>query len=309
MLSQRALEAFRTVIDCGSVSGAAEIMNVSQPAVSRLIRDLEGRTGLRLFTRFGGKIVPTPEARDLAVEVERAFVGLGEIEKTAHEIRLGKRSTVSIAAMPALAHSLLPDTLVDFLADHPSFRVSLESMQTHNVIRRVATRQSQLGFTSPTRHEHDIDLVRTFELPYLCILPPGHPFAERDEIGFEDLPKVPMVGFTDNTATGSVLNREFAKMGESPEMMVRSHLSTIVSALVMRGLGVSLVDPFTARMHGAQGGQVRPFRGEQRFRLAIIRPRGMSLGPDLEAFLDAFDAQVAKYATAAETGMPDEDVG
>lgn len=65
MLSQRSLEAFRAVIECGTVSGAAENLHVSQPAGSRLIKDLEDRTGLQLFTRFGGKIVPTPEARAL----------------------------------------------------------------------------------------------------------------------------------------------------------------------------------------------------------------------------------------------------
>lgn len=100
MLSQRAIEAFKTVLDSGSVSGAAEIMNVSQPAVSRLIRDLEAQTELQLFTRFGGKIVPTSAARELAIVVERSFVGLTAIEKAATEIRLGQRSTVVVGAMP-----------------------------------------------------------------------------------------------------------------------------------------------------------------------------------------------------------------
>lgn len=295
MLSQRALQAFHTVLECGSVSGAAEIMNVSQPAVSRLIRDLETRTGLQLFTRFGGKIVPTPEARQLAVEVERAFVGLGAIEKTAQDILLGKQSTVSIAAMPALAHSMLPDSLVELLAARPDFRISLESMQTHNVIRRVATRQSQLGFTSPTRHEHDVDLIRTVELPYLCILPSGHPLATQERLGFKDFLGHSVVAFSDNTATGSMMNRAFAQMAGSPEIAVRSHLSTIVSALVLRGLGVSLVDPFTARVHADQGGLVRPFEGAPPFSIAIIRPRGMGLGRDLEALLDAFDRRLVSY--------------
>ncbi|MCA1334721.1 LysR substrate-binding domain-containing protein [Pseudooceanicola marinus] len=295
MLSQRALEAFHTVLECGSVSGAAEIMHVSQPAVSRLIRDLETRTGLRLFTRFGGRIVPTTEARQLAVEVERAFVGLSAIEKTARDIRLGKQSTVSIAAMPALAHSILPDTMVDLLAKRPDFRISLESMQTHNVIRRVATRQSQLGFTSPTRHEHDIDLIRTIELPYLCILSADHPLAAHDQLSFDDFLGHSVVAFADNTATGSMMNRAFAQMKQSPDIVARSHLSTIVSALVLRGLGVSLVDPFTARVHADHGGVVRPFQGTPPFRLAIIRPRGMVLGADLEVLLETFEGCLASY--------------
>lgn len=302
MLSQRAIEAFKTVLDSGSVSGAAEIMNVSQPAVSRLIRDLEAQTELQLFTRFGGKIVPTSAARELAIVVERSFVGLTAIEKAATEIRLGQRSTVVVGAMPALAHSLLPDTLVDLLESRPGFRVSLQSMQTHNVVRQVASRQSQLGFTSPSRHEHDIDLVRTIELEYVCILPAGHPLGERERLTFKDFSNETFVGYSANTATGGILQREFAKMGTAPEVVVESHLSSIVSALVLRGLGISLTDPFTARSHVQQGGLARPIDTDARFRLAIIRPRGMSLGADLNALLEAFEAQVARYQTSHTTG-------
>jgi len=292
MLSQRALQAFRTVLECGSVSGAAEIMHVSQPAVSRLIRDLEQQTSLQLFTRFGGKVVPTPEARELAIEVDRSFVGLSAIAKTAQDIRHGKRSTVSIVAMPALAYSMLPDTLVDLLSERPDFRASLQSMQTHNAIRQVANRTSQLGFTSATRHEHDIDLIRTIDLPYVSILPAGHPLAGRDSVSFADFIGHSLVGYTEATATGGLMDREFAKMKRAPEVIVRSHLSTIVSALVLRGLGVSIVDPFTAKLHQRQGGAICAFESDTRFEIAIIRPRGMRFGPDLDAFLNVFDRQI-----------------
>ncbi|WP_417462973.1 LysR substrate-binding domain-containing protein [Kordiimonas sp.] len=300
MLSQRSLEAFHTVLECGSVSGAAELMHVSQPAVSRLIRDLEERTGLRLFTRFGGKIVPTAEARELAIEVERSFQALSTIEKAARDIRLGKRGTVSIAAIPALAHSILPDALVDLLAEQPQFRVSLQSMQTHNVIRQVATRQSQLGFTAPTRHEYDVDLIRTIDLPYRCILPQDHPLASKDYLSVEDFSAQKMVAYIETTATGSLLDRHFSKMSVAPDIVVRTQLSTIVSALVLRGLGMAVVDPFTARVHETQGGLALNLASDIGFRLAIIRPRGISLGPDLEAFLEAFDSQVAHYQAKSD---------
>lgn len=297
-ISQRGLEAFRTVLECGSVSGAAEIMHVSQPAVSRLIRDLEQRTGLQLFTRFGGKIVPTPQAHELAVEVERSFIGLAAIEETAREIRLGQRSTVSIAAMPALAHSILPDALAELLALRPDFRVALSAMQTHNVIRHVASRQSQLGFTAPTRQAHDIDLIRNVQLPYRCIMPQGHPLAERARIGFQDLAGQKVVAFSDSTATGALMDRAFSQLRTPPLVVVRSPLSTLISQLVLRGLGLSVVDPCTARSHVQLGGVSRPFDGMIAFGFSIIKPRGASLGPDFEALLEAFDRCLASYVTS-----------
>lgn len=82
MLSQRALEAFHAVMTTSSVSSAASTLSVSQPAVSRHLRDLESRTGLVLFTRMGNRIVPADAARALLLEVERSFVGLSAIEAT-----------------------------------------------------------------------------------------------------------------------------------------------------------------------------------------------------------------------------------
>lgn len=287
-ISMRALEAFNLVIESGSVSGAAEMMNVSQPAVSRLIRDLEDRTELRLFTRFGGKVVPTAEARELAVEVDRAFVGLAEIQRAAQAIRTGKRSTLSVASMPALANTILPDTLVDLMSANPETRITLLAMQTHEVVRRVALRQSQIGFTSPTRHEHDVDLIRTVDLPYYCILPAGHALAERERLSFDDLVDQRVVGYTDNTATGAMMDQRFARMRRAPDIVMRSHLSAVVSAMVLRGLGISLVDVFTARAHLESGGHAIPFDGDRPFRLAIIRPRGATLGADMETLLEAF---------------------
>lgn len=297
MLSQRSLEAFRAVIECGTVSGAAENLHVSQPAVSRLIKDLEERTGLQLFTRFGGKVVPTPEARELAAEVDRSFIGLSAIEKAARDIKGGKRSTISIAAMPAVAHSVLPDTLVSYQRERPDFRASLQSMQTHNVVRRVSTRASQLGFTSPTHHEYDIDLLRTIELPYRCILPVGHALAGRTMISFDDFAGQKVVAFERTTATGMLMERAFARMTNGPDTTVSTHLSTLVSALVLRGMGMSIVDPFTAEVHRAQGGIVRPFDTGTMFRLSIIKPRGMCLGPDLEDFLATFDQTLSTAVT------------
>lgn len=298
MLSQRSLEAFRAVIECGTVSGAAENLHVSQPAVSRLIKDLEDRTGLQLFTRFGGKIVPTPEARELAVEIDRSFIGLSAIEKAARDIKVGKRSTISISAMPAVAHSILSDTLVNYQQERTDFRVSLQSMQTHNVVRKVATRASQLGFTSPTHHEYDIDLIRTEKLPYRCILPKGHDLAGKYALSFHDFSGQQVVGFESSTATGMMMERAFAQMTNPPEITVSTHLSTLVSGLVLRGMGISIVDPFTAEAHRANGGIVRGFSDSALFSLSIIRPRGQSLGPDLSAFLEQFERELIPYKNA-----------
>ena len=74
MLNPRQIEAFRTVIVTGGVTAAAQALHISQPAVTRLIHDLQYALGLKLFAKRGTRLVPTNEALSLYREVERQFV-------------------------------------------------------------------------------------------------------------------------------------------------------------------------------------------------------------------------------------------
>lgn len=295
MISQRALEAFLAVMSTGTVSGAAEELNVSQPAVSRLIRDLEEYTQLRLFTRHGGRIIATREAHEFGVEVERSFLGLHVIERAAREIRQGRRGTVSVASMPALAQTIFPDVMVRVRASHPDFRVEVLSMPTQSIVRQVASRQCPLGLTSPTRHAYDIDVVNSGSLPYRCVMAAGHPLAALDAVRLEDLAGREFVSYTDVTATGRMLDHHFAHMKKPPIINARAPISPVISAMVLKGLGVAVLDPFTAHDHVRRGGISRPILIDDMFHWSIIKPYGEKLNTDLLMVIDIFEELTKIY--------------
>src|SRR3546814_2484088 len=83
----RQIEAFRTVIACGTTTRAAEILRISQPAISRLLADLERTTKLKLFDRGKGRIRPTAEGLAFYDEVQRAFIGLERSEGPTSELQ------------------------------------------------------------------------------------------------------------------------------------------------------------------------------------------------------------------------------
>ncbi|MCR4269166.1 LysR family transcriptional regulator [Nitratireductor sp. ZSWI3] len=295
MLSQRSLEAFREVMRTGSVSGAAEELLISQPAVSRLIRELEERLDLRLFTRHGGRIAATPEAHEFWIEVERSFTGLKQIERAAEQIKRGQRATLSIAAAPAFAQAALPQAVAQLHAERPEFRAEFFSMTTLPVVRQVALRQCHIGFGIPTQHKFEIDVVRTGALPYRFIAPAGHPLGEKDRVSIDDLAGLDFVGFVDSTMTGRNFDRRFAKMRKPPVVKMRSYLSIVISALVLRGLGVGVIDPFTAEDHERLGGIVRPLVASEQFEYSVIKPLGEKLSPECEALVEIFEALADKH--------------
>ena len=105
-MNLRQIEAFRAVIVAGTVTRAGEMLRVSQPAVSRLIADLERSIGFALFERRRGRLLPTTEARYFHREIEKAYVGLDHLTKAAEAIRNLQGGQLRVAAMPAFAESL-----------------------------------------------------------------------------------------------------------------------------------------------------------------------------------------------------------
>ncbi|MHC5652411.1 LysR family transcriptional regulator [Stappia sp.] len=297
-ISQRSLEAFRAVMRTGTVSAAAEDLAISQPAVSRLIRDLEDRLELSLFARRGGRVVATREAHELWTEVERSFIGLGQIERAAAQIRQGYRATLTIAAAPAIAQSALPGVVAQLLAERPEFRAEFLSMTTLPVVRQVALRQCQIGFGIPTQHKYEIDVVRTGAVPFRFVAPPGHPLGDCKVIRAKDLAGMDFVGFMDSTMSGRAFDRLFAKMRHPPVQKMKSYLSHIVSALVMRGIGVGIVDAFTAEDHERMGGVVRPMDIAERFEYSIIKPHGDKLSGESLALVEGFERYVERFGEA-----------
>ena len=121
----RQLEAFRALILRQTVTRAADMLHISQPAVTRLINDLEADVGFSLFDRINGRLNPTPEALVLFEEVERSFAGIDRIAQTAEQIKSLRRGSLHIAGAPALALEFLPTTLTGFMREHPGISTTL----------------------------------------------------------------------------------------------------------------------------------------------------------------------------------------
>ncbi|TYC60520.1 LysR family transcriptional regulator [Rhodobacterales bacterium] len=294
-LSPRSLEAFRAVMRTGTVSAAADELLISQPAVSRLIRDLETRLDMALFSRHGSRVVATNEAHELWTEVERSFIGLTQIERAAEQIKHGYRATLSIASAPAFAQSVLPMVISDLLEERPNFRAEFLSMTTLPVVRQVALRQCQIGFGIPTQHKYEIDVIKTGSVPFRFIAAPGHPLGDVDHIEPDQLSGLDVVGFVDTTATGRAFDRLFAKMAHPPVLKMKSYLSHIVSALVLRNVGVGIVDAFTAEDHARMGGIVRPLNVNERFEYSVIKPHGDKISSECEALVEQFEKYAGRY--------------
>lgn len=276
----RQIEAFRAVMTSGGVTSAAAMLHISQPSVSRLIADLEYSVGFALFERRGGRMFPTGEARALFEAVRRSFVGLDLLEQAARRIRAHPMGTLRLAALPALAVTLLPGVLKRFSERHPDVKVTVEVLGQRAIEDRIFLGQADLGIGVAPAPREGVRSTTLARADYVCAIPAGHPFAERQEIGMADLAGVAFVGpmhEADDLWHG--IDDAIAEAGIAMKRTWESQHSLTMYAMVEAGLGVAVVEPFSAALFTRLGVAVRPLRPAIAFEFALLEP---DIGPSPE---------------------------
>src|SRR5258705_1415240 len=179
-INSRQVEAFRSMMMTGSVTEAAKLMAVTQPAVSRLLRDFQALLKMELFERRGSGLVPTASATALYMEVERSFVGLDRIATAAEEIRGRRTGTLRIAALPALSNGYLPRLAGHFLKQRPNLNLAFFGVISPIVIDWVLNNQCDIGFAEIPIAHSGLPSLRLPPLPRVAVLPAGHGLATKE---------------------------------------------------------------------------------------------------------------------------------
>lgn len=271
-LSFRQVEAFRAVMISGTTTGAAEMLFISQPAVSRLLNDFESSVDMPLFERQKKRLVPTPEALILFEEIERSFVGIEKLARTAEELKEFHRGTLRIACMPALAQEFLPRVSSEFMRDNDGISMTLQVRSSQQVADWVAKEHFDIGLSAISVSDPAIRVEPLAKSQLVCILPPEHPLKQKAVIEPEDLAGEMFISLGTEQSIRYKVDDVFENAGVKRRMFFDTQVSHVACSYVLSGSGVSLVDPVTALSFIPQGLQVKPFEPGVRFNYNIIHP-------------------------------------
>lgn len=287
-LNSRQVEAFRALMRTASTVRAAEMMHVTQPAVSRLVRDLQEALDLTLFERRGTRLVPTNEAVSLYAEVERSFVGMERIAQAARELRARRAGVLRVAAMPALCNGVLPRYSGGFLASRPRLDFALFGLISSSVLDWVISDQCDLGFAAAPTDQAAASSEAMPSVRYVAVVPEGHALARRRVLRPNDFAGQPFVALGPTTPSRQSIDEVFARHGVSRSMRVETPLSEIACAFVAAGVGLSICDPFTANEYSTRGVAVRRFEPAIDFQFAAFYPSHRTLSPVAREFIAGF---------------------
>lgn len=271
-LSLRHIEAFRAVMLSGSVVGAAELLSVTQPGVSRTIGLLELRLGYALFHRKGRRLVPTAEAEALYREVEQLYGGIERIAQVAQDLRHHRAGALRVAVLPALAQWLVPEVIAQFLGERPQVTVFVQSLPSRQIAELVSTRQFELGVIELPLARAGVHAEPLPSADMVAVLPARHRLADRPEIALAELASERLILPSQHSYVRYQIDDAFNQGGVAARVVAETPTSSIACAMAAAGAGIALVSRWVPMPINDPRCIVKPLKERIRSQYGVITP-------------------------------------
>jgi DNA-binding transcriptional LysR family regulator len=283
MLSLRHIEVFHAVYASGSVSGAARTLNCSQPSVTKVLQNAEQAFGFPLFLRTRGRLVATEDAHNLFATVASIQDQLQSLRQASFNLKHRRGSSISISTVPSLGLEAIPTTVAAFLKTRRDVFFDLQTIHHEEMARKLIERETELiiGYAVPATAPLESRWLAEGELVIL--------YREVDmpeapaRLPLSCLTGKPFVSLIQSGPIGQILSTELARTGVSLDEVVSARTFYIAAGLVRAGVGVTVVDNFTAAANKVPGISFRPLQPALTFDVHAIylenrRPSQLVLG-------------------------------
>jgi DNA-binding transcriptional LysR family regulator len=266
-MNLRHIEIFHAVYVTGSVSAAARALNVSQPSVSKMLRHAESLLGFPLFQRTNGGLVPTEDAHALFADVREIQERVEGLREAGRNLRRGVGGTLRILTLPSLALQAIPAAVSQFLRARPNVKFDLQTAHHDELVRKLYEREAdmaiacQIPAAAPITQRwlgegELVALYREVDMPDA----PG-------AIDLRDLQGQRFISVASSGPIGELFTRELQRLDLVLDEVVSARTFYMAGALVRQGVGITVVDNFTAQACLAPGLAIRPLKPRLTFDL------------------------------------------
>lgn len=285
MINLKHVEVFHAIMRTGSVTAAARMLHVTQPAVSAVLKHFESRLQMKLFERAGGRLVPTPEAQALLPDVAGIYGRIEAIERLAQDLAGGRLGSLSIAASSPIANGFLARAVANFLDATPGARITLQSLASPQVLDRVASGEAELGMAYEPMLHPEVETEVLAHNSVACVMREDHPLAALAEVQVRDLAPHRLITYLPQALLRPYVDRALGQAGIAPEISVQVGQSVTGIALAYHGAGVALVEPQLLQALPLPGLVARPLLPRIDVRTLLLLHRGAPRSRLLEAFI------------------------
>lgn len=247
----RHIEVFNAVMLTGSVSAAARLINVTQPAVSRTLQHAEIQLGFALFQRVRGRLTPTAEAQTLYPHIERLFAQLDEVQRLAASLKSGRISQgqLRVLTVLALSYEVFPRAMHLFRQKYPEVAVIHQALHSPQIVSSLVLQEADVGYVFSAISHPALAQEQIGERQVMCIVPKGllGPRQSRGaKVTIAQLAGLPLIALDSRDPLGVTLAHVLREHDPGVKPVITVQTYHVALALAHHGVGVAMVEGCTA---------------------------------------------------------------
>ena len=245
-LQYREIEAFQAVVQTGTTTAAAQLMHTTQPSISRLLSQMQAAAGVKLFEMHKGRLKPTREAMALYATVQQHFVGRERIERELAVLRQSGAASLRIGCTPALALSVIPPVVGEYLKHDPGAHLSIQTLGANELRDGVLDGKFDLVLSTMVLATEALDATVLHRGQGVCVMHPDHPLATRASLHVQDLQDQMLLTLNASDSIFMQLQQTMLAFGVTPTATIETNYSSTICRLAAQGLGIGVVNPYMA---------------------------------------------------------------
>ncbi|MCZ6678064.1 MAG: LysR substrate-binding domain-containing protein [Candidatus Poribacteria bacterium] len=288
-ISTKQLEVFLAVVECGTVTGAAERLCLSQPAVSRTLERFQHEAGFEIFRRKGNRLVVTDSGSAFYDEVKRYYSGLEKINQVARDLAADLTGSIRIGVFAGWSNGWITSHLEKHFSDRENIEISVETRDSRTLIDLVISRSLDFAITINNSSHAGVNSKVLCHDKGVCIVPPGHKLTARKVIHLEDFEGENIIscGKTDPI---QIKISEYLEHAKNTNQRIRTTLASTACSLVANRMGVSIVPETFAQEYAHLGYSIRPLSVDITMPIYLITPRNRVSSNIVNRFIDELTA-------------------
>ena len=293
----RHIEVFNAIYTSGSITGAAKLLNVSQPSVSKVLAHAEQQIGFKLFDRSGSKLTPTPEAERLFPHVGQVFTHLAQVKRVAANLRAADQGSIRLACTPALGMALAPQLVAKFIDLAPNTIFDIETLHIDAISQSLAESHNDLAlaFDPPAQPGLRVHPVATGRFVVIAPSNLGQDLGATTSLN--KLAQLPFISLNTRGPLGQLLDAHLRDAGAAPNVVATAETYHLAHALVAQGAGIAVVDEITARSSQFPGVRIIELEPVIEFQISALYLESPPLPLLAQRFLEFAEAESAAFLT------------
>jgi DNA-binding transcriptional LysR family regulator len=306
MLTLRQIEVIRAIMVTGTVGGAARLLNVSSPGISRVMKHAESLLGIRLFSRRQGRYAPTHEAKDIFSQINGVYDKVEDLQYVLKRLVKGADSELRIGSVPSISNVMVPRSIARVRDKFPNLLIDVDILKIEEAIDYLLLGKGEVVALSHKVEHPMLTYEPLARGRLLCIVPEGHALARRGRVSAAEIARHPLIGIDPNDPYGRIMAGIFVKHGLAYDVTIKARFGTTVCALVANGLGIAIIDEFTVTGAHWPGIRLLAIDEPTEFQTYVAFRKDATLSSYCEFFIQSLRAQMEALGAAREKAAAKE---